>query len=505
MLFGGVVLELYALGGSEMSRDVKIHSVKYNFVMNFTLTASSFIFPLITFPYVARVLGASGNGEIAFASSVANYFTMIASLGIPAYGIRACARVREDRDELSKTAQEILLINLIVTLLAYATYLICVFLIPAFHEEKTLFLIYSLNVLFNMVGVNWLYQAMEQYDYITFRNILFKVISIILLFVLVHAEDDYLVYASITVFAAVGSNALNFIRLPRLMKFKKYSDYKLKRHLRPIFILFAQNLAVSVYTNLDTVMLGFMKSADVVGYYNAATKLKGLQLSLVTSLGTVLLPRMSLYASSGDAKRFEDLMVKGLNFTICLAIAVAAFCFVESADMVRLLAGSGYDPAIPVMQIITLAVIANGVSGVLGTQTLIALGRERAVLCSVAIGAAVDFLLNLILIPFFDASGAALSTMVTEYVVVLVQIAALKSILWLNRKSIHLLRYILCGLIAGASCILITYACADMVIPARLVIAFFGFDLFFLLPLFVARDEFVLVFACKLKKWISGA
>lgn len=475
-----------------MPREVKIHSVKYNFVMNFILTASSFIFPLITFPYVARVLGAAGNGKIAFASSVANYFMMVASLGIPTYGIRACARVRENEDELSKTAQEILLINLSVTLLTALTYLACVLLVPEFREEKVLFLINGLNILLNMFGANWLYQALEQYDYITFRNILFKMISIILMFALVHAECDYVVYAAITVLAAVGSNVLNFIRLPRLLKFKRYESYDFKRHLKPIFTLFAQNLAVSVYTNLDTVMLGFMKSSDVVGYYNAATKLKGLQLSLVMSLGTVLLPRMSLYAKKEDALRFEGLMVKSLNFTTCLAIAVVVYCVVESTDMVRLLAGQGYDPAIPAMQIITLAVVANGMSGVLGTQTLIALGREGAVLYSVLVGAIVDFALNLALIPVFDASGAALSTTVTEFVVVLIQVVALRSLLARNRRGLHLLRYSFCGLFAGLICALIGSACAAMPAIVRLVVTFIVFDIAFLSSLFAAKDEFAL-------------
>ena len=477
-----------------MPREVKIHSVKYNFMMNFILTASSFIFPLVTFPYVARVLGAAGNGEIAFASSVANYFMMVASLGIPTYGIRACARVREDKDELSMTAQEILLINLAVTLLTAFTYLACVFLVPDFREEKALFLINGLNVILNMFGANWLYQALEQYDYITFRNILFKVVSIVLMFVLVHAEEDYVVYAAITVFASVGSNVLNFVRLPRLMKFKRYEGYNFKRHMKPILTLFAQNLAVSVYTNLDTVMLGFMKSSDVVGYYNAATKLKGLQLSLVMSLGTVLLPRMSVYAKKDDSEHFEGLMVKALNFTACLAIAVVAYCIVESADMVGLLAGQGYDPAIPAMQIITLAVIANGISGVLGTQTLIALGKESVVLRSVTVGAVVDFVLNLALIPVFDASGAALSTMMTEFTVVLIQAIALKSMLARNWKRIFLLRYALCGAFSALICVLIGQACVALPTVARLVVTFIGFDVAFLLPLLAVKDEFVLSF-----------
>ena len=187
------------------------HSVKYNFFMNFILTASSFLFPLITFPYVSRVLGAAGNGKISLASSVANYFLMVASLGIPTYGVRACAKVRDDKDELSKTAQEILIINLICTFFVTVTYLICVALVPRFREDNVLYLIEGIGIILNAFGANWIFQALEQYDYITARSILFKFLSMVLMFIFVHQKDDYLVYALITVLASVGSNALNFI------------------------------------------------------------------------------------------------------------------------------------------------------------------------------------------------------------------------------------------------------------------------------------------------------
>ena len=203
----------------------KSHSVKYNFIMNFILTATQFIFPLITFPYVSRILQAAGNGKVSFASSVAHYFMMVASLGIPTYGVRACAKVRDDKEELTKTVQELFIINSIVTVLVTVTYAICIFAVPRFTEEKALFLIFGINVVLNMFGMNWVYQALEQYDYITFRSIAFKVLSIVLMFVFVHQQGDYKVYAAITVFAAVGSYVLNFVRLRKIINFRIYKDY----------------------------------------------------------------------------------------------------------------------------------------------------------------------------------------------------------------------------------------------------------------------------------------
>ena len=153
----------------------KIQSVKKNFVMNFILTAANFIFPIVTFPYVSRILLAEGTGKVAFAASIASYFSMIAALGIPTYGIRACARIRDDKDKLNKTVQELLIIHMSATSLALMFYFISVFIVPELYKEKTLMLINSLSILLNVFGVNWLYQALEQYSYITYRSIFFKI------------------------------------------------------------------------------------------------------------------------------------------------------------------------------------------------------------------------------------------------------------------------------------------------------------------------------------------
>ena len=184
-----------------MEEKFKVKSVRYNFLMNIILKMSGVIFPLITFPYVSRVLLSAANGKIAFASSVVSYFSLVASMGIPSYGIRKCAEVRDNREKLSKVVTELLTINSICTLLSYLVFVVLVITIPRFSSETLLFSITSLTILFNMLGVEWFYQAIEQYQYITIRNISFKIISIILMFVFVHNPADYIVYAGINGFA----------------------------------------------------------------------------------------------------------------------------------------------------------------------------------------------------------------------------------------------------------------------------------------------------------------
>ena len=222
----------------------KIQTVKKNFIMNFILTAANFIFPIVTFPYVSRILLAEGTGKVAFAASIASYFSMIAALGIPTYGIRACARIRDDKDKLNKTVQELLIIHMSATSLALMFYFISVFIVPELYKEKTLMLINSLSILLNVFGVNWLYQALEQYSYITYRSIFFKIISIILMFFFIHQKSDYIIYGGIAIFANAGSNILNFIRLRKLINFKKVESYSFLVHIRQIFVFFAQSVAI---------------------------------------------------------------------------------------------------------------------------------------------------------------------------------------------------------------------------------------------------------------------
>ena len=334
---------------------IKTKSVRYNFFMNFILTASGFIFPLLTFPYISRVLLVEGIGKVDFVTSVSNYFLMVASLGIPTYGIRACAQVRDDKEKLSKTVHEILIINSVTTALVVLTYIICILTVPRFAEDKVLFYINAIGVLLNMFGVNWFYQAIEKYDYITWRTIIFKALSLVFMFLLVHNSEDYIIYGAITVFALVGSNLLNFFKLRSYISFKKQEKYEFKKHLKPVFILFAQSLAISVYTNLDIIMLGFVKGDYDVGLYSAASRFKGLLVSLVTSLGNVLLPRMSHYAKHKMHKEFQSTSIMAINFTLLLSIPLAVFFIFSSSDCLLILSGSEFLGATLAMQIITIA------------------------------------------------------------------------------------------------------------------------------------------------------
>lgn len=428
-----------------MTRSMKERSVKFNFIMNFIFSVSQFLFPMITFPYVSRVLRPEGNGSIAFATSVISYFTMIAMLGIPTYGIRACAQVRDDKEKLSRTVHELLLINFVMSLVCYIAFGISMFTVERFQRDKLLLVISSAAILLNVIGVSWLYAALEQYAYITVVAILFKVIAIGMMFMFVHTKDDYIIYGAITMFASGGSYILNFLRLRKFIYLRPLGNYEFRKHLKPILVFFAMSVATSIYANLDKVMLGFLKTDADTGYYDAAVKTKNILVSLVTSLGTVLLPRLSFYIETGKVEEFKKMISKALHFVLLISLPVSIYFIFFAKESILLLSGEAYMGSVMPMCIITPTVILIGITNVLGIQVLVPTGREDKVLKSVAAGAVTDLILNLIYIPRYAASGAAMGTLIAEVVVLIVQVCYLSKLLNEIKKEIH------GGKIAGAA------------------------------------------------------
>lgn len=397
----------------------KVQSIKINFVMNSILTMSSFIFPLITFPYVSRILLPSGIGKVSLATSVITYFTMFAQLGIPTYGIRACAKVRDNRKELTKVSQELLIISIIMSAISYMILFILLFSVSKFRCEKELYVILSFTILLTAIGMEWLYKALEQYTYITMRSVIFKFIALIAMFFLVHKQTDYVVYGGITIFAASASNILNLFNAYKYINLKPVGNYNFKRHIKPVLIFFAMSCATTIYTNLDTVMLGFMTTDADVGYYNAAVKIKVILVSVVTSLGTVLLPRASYYIQMGELKEFRRITRKALNFVFLMAMPLMLYFIYFAKEGIFFLSGDNYVGAIIPMQVIMPTLLLIGITNILGIQILVPTGREKIVLYSEIVGAIVDVIINALLIPVYASTGAAIGTLIAEFAVFL--------------------------------------------------------------------------------------
>jgi O-antigen/teichoic acid export membrane protein len=381
------------------------------------------IFPIITFPYVARILAPEGIGKVNFSLSVIQYFVLIAQFGIPMYAIRICAKNRYDREKLTKTVQEILLINILMIIFSYILFIIIVNLSEPLHKYKTLLFISSIKIFSTSIGVEWFYQAIEDYKYITKRSFIIKIISMVLIFVLINQEKDYLIYALITSFSISIGYFYNFIHMNKYVDiFKIYRNYNFKQHLKPILVLFAMSISVSIYLNLDKVMLGIITNDSAVGLYTAANKMIKVILALVTSLGAVLLPRMSYYIELGKKSQINTLIRKSLDFILMISIPATVGIFMLSEQIIIIFSGNMYVNAIPTMKILSPVILAIGLSNLIGVQILISHGKERVTLLSTIIGAVINFSLNLLLIPLLKQNGAAIGTLVAEISVTIVQL-----------------------------------------------------------------------------------
>jgi len=405
--------------------------------MNVILTMSSFIFPIITYPYVSRVLLPIGTGKVSFVTSVVAYFNMFAQLGIPTYGVRAIAKVRDDKNELTKIAQELLIINLIMSVLVYIVLFFAVAFIPRLHEEKALYFIISSTILLSAIGMEWMYRGLEKYTYITVRSIIFKFIAMIAMFALIHVKEDYVIYGAISVFAASASNVLNYINARKYIDLRPVGNYDFKRHIGAIGTFFAMACATQIYTHLDTVMLGFMIDDVEVGLYNAAVKIKTILVSIVTSLGTVLLPRASYYIEHKQMDEFQRIAKKALEFVFLCSIPMTIYFILFAKQGILFLSGEEYLGSILPMQIIMPTLIFIGITNILGIQILVPLGRENVVLYSEIAGAITDLVINIIFIPKLGAVGAAIGTLAAELVVLIWQYTALRNEVSESFKQVH--------------------------------------------------------------------
>lgn len=464
-------------------------SLKLNFIMNVILTMSSILFPLITFPYVSRILLPEGTGKVAFAASLISYFALFSQLGIPTYGIRACAKVRDDKTELSRTVQELMIINITMSVVVYVVLFASIAFIPRLQEEKILYVITSLTILFNAIGMEWLYRGLEQYTYITVRSVIFKLIALLAMFVLIHEKEDYIIYGALSIFAASASNILNFIHAHKFIILRPLGNYHFRKHIKAVAIFFAMSCATTIYTHIDSTMLGIMVSNSSVGYYDAAVKVRTTLLSIVTSLGAVLLPRASYYIELGMIDEFKRISQKALQFVVLLATPLTVYFILFASPSVHLLSGPAYDGAVLPMQIIMPTVLLVGITNILGIQMLVPLGKEKIVLYSEIAGAVTDLILNALLIPVLGTSGAAIGTLAAEIAVFVVQFVALRKDVSTMFTSIKYWKITVALILSGGCALSIYYLhLGNFMTLALSAIIFFGV---YGLLLLLLRETFV--------------
>lgn len=464
-------------------------SLKVNFLYNAAFKLLNILFPLITFPYVARIISVDGIGKVNYTLAIIEYFILISQFGIPTYAIRECAKYRDDKVKLSKTVQEILLINVIMIVLSYAMFF-GMLDIKAFHNYKTLLLIMSINIITTNLGVEWFYQAIEEYKIITVRNLLVKIVSIILIFTLIKNESDYILYGLIIVISTALGYLLNFYQLRKYIHpLKRFSNYNIKKHIKPILVLFAMAFTISIYLNLDKVMLGLMSGDKAVGIYTASNKMVKMVLALVTALSTVMLPRMSYYIDKGLKDEINNLIKKSLDFIFMISIPSTIGIVMLSKQLILFFAGNDFTEAIFTLKILSPIIIAIALSNLTGIQILMAHGKERLVLVSTIFGAVINLLLNLILIPMFQQNGAAIATLIAEIAVTLIQFKFSFSYIKSNIKIYNIINYFIGGFLIFITCTVLNMFIKDILLST--IIDVFLSILVYITYLYITKNEII--------------
>ena len=399
-------------------------SLKANVIFNFLNTITGIVFPVITFPYAARILLPDGIGAVNFLQSVVAYIVLLTSLGIPLYAVREVAKYRDDIAKRNSVTVEITLLSLFLCVGGYIIVWILGHFVSQIHSQLALFYVLSLTILFTALGVNWFFQAIEDFKFITVRAVIFRILAALALFVFVKTKDDLLIYALVTVGSTVGNNFINFIHLRKYIIIKQIRWKKLRiwRHLKPSLRIFVFNLITSIYLNLNTVMLGFMQGDSAVGFYTAGNKISHIVLSVVASLGVVLLPRCANLVEKGNMEEFATVTRKSYRLVQALSLPSTIGLILLAAPIVVIFGGPEFVEAVPVLVWTAPVIIFIGLSNVFGIQILYPLGKENLVIWSTVGGAVINLILNLLLIPYWSYTGAAVSTFIAELTVLLIQV-----------------------------------------------------------------------------------
>lgn len=391
------------------------------------------VFPLITSIYVARILQADSIGKVAAAQNLAQYFTLAAAMGIPTYGVKLIAQYKTGSLEMRKSFTELFVINFILSILCSFIYYLIVYSLPFYANERMLYSLVGLNIIFNVINVDWFYQGVQEYRYITFRSMLIKMLSLFFLIIFVKKQSDYLLYAFISSIALVGNYLFNIINLHKFTSFY-FKDLTFKKHLKHIIVLFSASIAAEIYVLADTTMLNILCGSRTVGYYTMSMKIIKIIRSLVVAVSAVFLPKLSYYYYNDDYERFINLSNKGIHILTAISIPASLGVFLVASDMISILYGSGFEPSILTTQIVALSICTVAFSNFIGMQVLVTIGKEWITTLSTITGMFINIILNLFLIPLYQQNGAAFASMITELSVMILQIIIAKKYISLDFK-----------------------------------------------------------------------
>ena len=461
-------------------------SIKRTYLYNLLQQILTLLTPLITTPYISRVIGAEGIGIYSYASSIVTYFALFAALGTATYGQREISYCQDDKKRRSEVFWNNELLCIITTCISLCFYgLFCFFQ----KENRIVFFILSLSLLDVCLNVSWLLTGLEEFGKIVLRNIIIKVVSIGFIFTFVRTKDDFIIYVLGLTLALIISDislwpfVLKFIDRPKVKDLKPFSEIKV------VFSMFVPTIAISIYTVLDKTMIGIItKNAAENGFYEQALKISRIALTVVTSLGAVMIPRIGYLFEKHDNDLVRQYMYRSYRFVGFIGIPMGLGLLAISPNFVPWFFGKGFEGVIPLIGVLGFLLLSIGINNVTGIQYLIPTKRQNTFTKTVLIGACVNLIANICLIPSLGAIGAAIASVLAETIIAITQ-------LWIVRKEIsslaiikQSLKYIISGFIMFFTLLLINKYLQPSIMNTLVLISSGCFVYFS--SLFILRDSF---------------
>lgn len=406
-------------GAQKQNKHTGSKSIGVNAVLNFIKVGCSVIFPLITFPYTSRVLQVENIGKVNYANSIIAYFALFAALGISTYGVREGAKKKKGT-EFDRFASEIFSLNMLTTGISYAVLFILLLTVPKFRDYRAVILIQSMTIILTTLGVEWVNTVYEDFLYITIRSIAVQVLCMAALFLFIHKPEDYLKYACISVMSSSIMCVANWIYCRRYVRIRFLLSNEIFRHLKPMFIFFANSLAITIYVSADTTMLGWIAGDYYTGLYAVSVKIYQIVKRLMTAVYTVTIPRLSRYAGTGQWKDYRKLLTQICSCVILLLVPCMTGLAIYAENIIEILSGNSYLPAVRSLQILAVALLFAVGSGVVVNCINTPNGFEKTSLSATIAAAVVNVGLNIFLIPLFRQDGAALTTVLAEAMVLII-------------------------------------------------------------------------------------
>lgn len=443
-------------------------------------------FPFLTGLYVARTLLPSNIGDVVAAQNLATYFCILAFLGIPTYGLREIAKTRNCREERNKVFSELYVINLISTVFFTTVYFILIGFIPIYRQNFLLYAIVGLSIALNSFNISWLYEGLEEFRFISLRNIAFKSLSFICLIFFVRTPNDYLAYAAITVVGTAGNNIVNMLYYSKFatLSFRKLN---LRRHLKSIFYLVMVNLAIEIYSLMDITMMNFMCHKENIAYYKYGVAANNILLQVVNTFTMVLVPRISYYYKQNMMGDFNNLVSKGMRLIILTSVPMIVGIFFTSDFLVQQMYGFQYVNSAIVLKMCSLLLLISPIGYLLGSRMLLVSGHEDKMVICVGLGALVNLIGNVLLIPRMQEVGAAIASIVSGLIVMIVYVGYGRNYFRLVNVSKSAVKVVVSAFLMGV----FLFACTKIDVNGwiKVSIQIFGAVFIYVFLLIVGKED----------------